>query len=311
MAKPVEVEVVLSYGEHLPAVDVWLVIDILRASTVMVRWFELGGKDIYMSDSINAAKHMARILKSEGQTPILMGERNAIAPPDFDLGNSPVEITREVVRQGSCAVMATSNGTRAILKAASAGAPVFVACARNAAAVLNLALSKGRRLGIFCAGRRNRPAWDDTLCAGLLIGLLRDVYPDLRLADSARLAFLAWESSSDFRSSLAGADHAVFLEKIGFGNDILFSSEINVANSVPVLNEEPDGEGMRISLREGMTHNIPLIIHPENIRRSAKIKETSPVVYSPLSLPEKAAHEAELIFFGSDKNRRQKSKGYR
>ena len=43
MAKPIEADVVLSCGEHLPAVDVWMVIDVLRATTVIVRWFELGG----------------------------------------------------------------------------------------------------------------------------------------------------------------------------------------------------------------------------------------------------------------------------
>lgn len=252
MSKPVQVEVVLSHSEHLPAVDVWLVVDILRATTVMVRWFEVGGSELYPADSVENASRLAERLRREGSTPLLMGEQNAIAPQGFDLGNSPLDIKEDLTQKYTCAVMATTNGTKAILKAASTGTPVLVASARNASAVLDLALSKGRRIGIFCSGRKGRPAWDDTLCAGLLTSCLADVFPDIHLADSARLACLTWRSSGDFRSSLRSADHAVFLDRIGFGNDISAAAEIDVARVVPELHEIPDGGGMLPCLRQGL-----------------------------------------------------------
>jgi 2-phosphosulfolactate phosphatase len=262
MTRPVEVEVVLSYSERLPVVDVWLVVDILRASTVMVSWFAAGGGDLYPADSAESAERLAKLLRQEGQTPVLMGERNAIAPPGFDLGNSPLDITRELAQKYTCAVMATTNGTKALLKAASTGTPVLVACARNAFYALDLALSKGSRVGIFCSGRKGRPAWDDTLCAGLLIGRLAEYFPDpgIRLADSARLALLTWQSAGNFAASLRSADHAVFLEKIGFGADIVFAAEADAARAVPELHELPDGEGMRAVLREGLRGETPLVL---------------------------------------------------
>jgi phosphosulfolactate phosphohydrolase-like enzyme len=185
-----------------------------------------------------------------------MGEQNAIAPEGFDFGNSPVEITRERV-QNACAVMATTNGTKALLKAASTGTPVLVACARNARAALDLGISKGDRIGIFCSGRKGRPAWDDTLCAGLLIAGLMERFTRIRLADSARLAHLTWSSSKDFRASLKTADHAVFLEKIGYGEDIAFSSEIDVVRAVPELHALLEGEEMRVLLRHGTPRETP------------------------------------------------------
>ena len=263
MAKPIEIEAVLSYGERLPAVDVWLVIDILRASTVMVRWFELGGGDLYPSDSVEEARATVRRLTSEGHTPLLMGEQNGVPPQGFDVGNSPLELTPEVIQAHSCAVMATTNGTRSLHRAASSGVPVFVACARNAAASLNAALAKGSRLGIFCAGREGRPAWDDALCAGLLIDALRDFLP-VRLADGARLALLTWRSSLNLHASLSTADHAVFLKGIGFGEDIAFASHIDADRSVPELLrlERPDGQGADIVLREGFSRDTPPVVYP-------------------------------------------------
>ena len=49
MSDRYEADVVFSCGEDnfLPDVDVWIVIDVLRATTVMTRWFELGGQELY------------------------------------------------------------------------------------------------------------------------------------------------------------------------------------------------------------------------------------------------------------------------
>ncbi|MDR1979641.1 MAG: 2-phosphosulfolactate phosphatase [Synergistaceae bacterium] len=237
MSKPVQVEVILSLSEYLPVVDVWLIVDILRASTMMVSWFAAGGGDLYPTASVEDARRLAASLKEEGKEPLLMGEQNAIAPQGFDLGNSPLSITPELVQNASCAVMATTNGTKAMLKAASTGTPVLVACARNAFAVLDAALSKGYRIGIFCSGRKGRPSWDDTLCAGLLVAYLTEHFPDTRLADGARLAHLAWRGSKDFKSSLKTADHAIFLEKVGYGGDVAFAAEIDAVRVVPELHE--------------------------------------------------------------------------
>ncbi|MDR1873407.1 MAG: 2-phosphosulfolactate phosphatase [Synergistaceae bacterium] len=250
MSDSIEAEVVLSQSEHLPAVDVWLVVDILRATTVMVRWFEAGGGALYPAKSTDDALRIARGLEEMGETPLLMGERNAVAPQGFDLGNSPLSITRELCGKYSCAVMATTNGTKALLKAAVTGAPVLVACARNVVAALDRALTKGRRIGIFCSGREGRPAWDDTLCAGLMVSCLAERFSGMHLADGARLALLAYQGARDFRASLETADHALFLKQIGFEDDIACAAEIDVAQSVPGLHEIPGEDGPMACLRE-------------------------------------------------------------
>jgi 2-phosphosulfolactate phosphatase len=255
MSKSV-LEVILSPNEHLPVVDVWLVIDILRASTMIVSWFVAGGGDLYPTVSIEDAENLALSLKKEGHRPLLMGEQNAVPPQGFDLGNSPLSVTPKLTQQFSCAVMATTNGTKALLKAASTGAPVVVACARNAFAALDTALSKGRRVGIFCSGRKGRSSWDDILCAGLLVAYLLEYFPDTRLNDGARLARLALKESKDFKSSLRTADHAIFLENIGYGEDVAFAAEIDVTRVVPELFELSEGKEKRAVLRLGASKSF-------------------------------------------------------
>ncbi len=310
MSKPVQVEVVLSHSEHLPAVDVWLVVDILRASTVMVRWFELGGSELYPAESIESALCLSERLGREGRAPLLMGERNAIPPQGFHLGNSPLDITKDLTEKHPCAIIATTNGTKAMLKAADTGTPVLVACARNAFAALDLALSMGGRIGIFCSGRRGRPAWDDTLCAGLLISYLMEHLPNTHLADSARLAYLTWRESRDFCASLKTADHAIFLDKIGYGGDIDFAGEIDTARTVPMLHELPDGDGMLAVLREGLLNKDPLVLdyRPVSEAQIGALPEPE-LPRIEIAIPGETGTDIGHIFFaGEGYKKQQKSK---
>ena len=139
-------DVVLSPSETLPEADCWLVIDILRATTTMCAYFDGGGKRLYPAESIEEAFTLRDRLAEEGNAPLLMGERNSLPPPGFDLGNSPLELLAAAPATRPDAVMATTNGTRALLKAASSGAKVYPVCARNANATLRAALGAGERV---------------------------------------------------------------------------------------------------------------------------------------------------------------------
>ncbi len=310
MAKPIEADVVLSCSESLPAVDVWLVIDVLRAMTVIVRWFELGGAELYPADSPDSARRLAQSLSQDGLSTLLMGEENAIAPQGFDLGNSPLELTKELAVSRPQAVMATTNGTRSLLKAAATGVPVLAACLRNVPAALDYALLRGSRIGLLCAGRKGRPAWDDTLCAGFMLSLLQQKHPDLRLADSARLALLTWQSSRDLRASLASADHAVFLNCIGYGADIAFACETDATDVVPELHELPDGDGMRAVLRRVPADALPPRSRFAPPRSDSAASGTSQAARPQTELPrfasllQYAQSDADHLFLGGSRRKK-------
>ena len=224
--------VLLSPHEPLPVADVWLVVDILRATTTITTFFERGGRLLMPVCTVEEA----RALQAEDPSRLLMGERNALPPEGFDMGNSPRELERERLRNSPQAVMTTTNGTLALARVASEGVPVLAACARNAGAVVGKALSLGERIGILCAGRYGRQALDDTACAGLLADFFRGFAPAIALDDSSRLALTYWrEGEGNLEFLVRQAAHAGILDEAGLGGDIPFCCAVDQTGIVPIL----------------------------------------------------------------------------
>src|SRR4051794_12107768 len=86
-----------------------VVVDVLRARTVMVRALAAGCRDVVPCGEIDEALRLAAGLPRGAA--ILAGERQGLPIDGFDLGNSPASFTPEVCR-GKTLVMTTTNGTR-------------------------------------------------------------------------------------------------------------------------------------------------------------------------------------------------------
>ena len=144
---------------------VCVVVDELRASSMIVRLLEGGVNAVVPAASLAEARRLARRL---GPATLLAGERRVVRAPGFDLGNSPAEAMAAEV-SGRTAVLSTRNGT-GVLRGLPAGTPAFIGCLLNATAVARAAFAQARAtgadLGIVCAGRgarspsttRSRPA---------------------------------------------------------------------------------------------------------------------------------------------------------
>ena len=144
------------------------VIDILRMSTTIAAALAAGARAVVPVTSTEEALRLAETLGKDET--ILAGERHCERIPGFDLGNSPAEMTAEAVK-GRTVVMTTSNGTGALLAAAS-GNPVYVAAAVNFSAVTARAREAwlaGEPVLVVCAGREQRFALDDAYAAGRLV----------------------------------------------------------------------------------------------------------------------------------------------
>ena len=231
-------DVVLSPREDLPEADCWLVIDILRATTTMCAFFEAGGSRLYPSESVEEGLALRERMAEEGKKTLLMGERNALPPPGFDLGNSPLELSPFLLTSCPVAVMATTNGTRALLKASAAGVPVYPVCARNAEATVRAAIETGDRIGILCAGLHGRAALDDTACAGILVEhLVSSGAADLM--DGAQMALSVWrEGGRRLSSLLERSVHGMRLLSLGFAADVAYAAKIDASMAVIRLYNE-------------------------------------------------------------------------
>jgi 2-phosphosulfolactate phosphatase len=147
-----------------------VVVDVLRATTVMVHALAAGCEAVIPCGEVDEAKAIAAALPAG--TALLGGEREGLPIPGFDVGNSPSEFTPEVCG-GKTLIMTTTNGTRAILASLEAER-VYIASFSNLRATSNeisvqfLKQDHGRSVHIVCAGTEGFVSLEDSLLAGAL-----------------------------------------------------------------------------------------------------------------------------------------------
>lgn len=212
-----------------------VVIDVLRATTTIIHALAAGCASVRPIADIDEAKSLADGMRA-GRV-ILAGERGGEMLPGFDRGNSPREFTAKNC-MGCTLVLTTSNGTKAILKAAQAQR-VLVAGFVNFSAVCEQLLADPRPIHIVCAGSEGEPSLEDTLLAGAFIEHLCDFH-ELRLNDSARLAWDCFENQGlVLHSALELGRGGQTLKRLGFDEDITAAAEVDEFAIVPELKRDP------------------------------------------------------------------------
>jgi 2-phosphosulfolactate phosphatase len=215
-----------------------VVIDILRATTVVCAALQHGARAVLPASSTEEALRLAQTLG--GADVVLCGERGGRAIPGFALGNSPREMTPDAVR-GRTLVMTTTNGTPALL-ATQGAAAVYLAAAVNlsrAAAAARDVLDARGELLILCAGRERAFALDDAYAAGRLLTAVlggrrrRTGMNDAALAslDLVHRYGTSWERP--LRASRGGCD----LLALGFEADLVDAAREDAYPVLPVFHD--------------------------------------------------------------------------
>src|SRR5437588_11301059 len=94
-----------------------VVVDVLRATTTIVHAMAASCTCVRPCAEVEEARELAGQMRA-GRV-VLGGERGGVPLPGFDVGNSPREYTSKLCR-GRTVVLTTTNGTRALLRAAEA-----------------------------------------------------------------------------------------------------------------------------------------------------------------------------------------------
>jgi 2-phosphosulfolactate phosphatase len=176
-----------------------VVIDVLRASTMVVHALVAGCQAVIPCGEVDEARRIAEELPAGSS--LLAGERHGLPIEGFDLGNSPDECTPAVC-QGKTMVITTTNGSRALLASLDAE-PIFVGSFVNFAATTQRLLHETRPLHLVCAGTEGRISYEDTLLAGAFAQHFKDLDQPLG-NDEAEIAAGLWARVEDaiwFRSS--------------------------------------------------------------------------------------------------------------
>lgn len=203
-----------------------VVIDVLRATTTIGAALEHGARCVVPVASVEGARETAE--QREGS--VLCGERGGVRPEGFQLGNSPLEYTRDAV-EGRLCVLSTTNGTRAIHMARDAD-EVLIGSITNAGALCAYLRSLGSDVVLVCSGTDGRVSLEDCLGAGLIVDrlgysgddsavLMRDAY----LGGNARHGGLV--------GAIGASYHARRLVDLGFVDDVRYCASIDSCGAVP------------------------------------------------------------------------------
>lgn len=216
-----------------------VVFDVLRATSTMLAAFDAG------ATTIKPVAEISEALAEKRSNPavLLAGERDGVrigaeltGGIEFDLGNSPREMTEENVR-GRHLVSTTTNGTRAI-RACSGAAHVSIASFANlAASAAWLTELNPDRLVLVCSGTGEESCLEDSSGAGALVLRLNDKVRDIQLADSAIMALCVYQQVAGELHEMVGkaANGKRLLKMPTLADDVAWCLENDRFSIVPTL----------------------------------------------------------------------------
>jgi 2-phosphosulfolactate phosphatase len=207
------------------AAPVGIVVDVLRASSTIAQALASGYRRVLCAAEIEEA----RALRAAIPDSILGGERSAIRVEGFDAGASPREFLEP---RAETLILSTTNGTQAILAAASRCDEVLLGSLLNLEAVVERARAPGQDVAILCAGFKGSFALDDAYCAGRIVALLGGERSDAAIA--AELV------ARSFPDALAGLNARTYGPP-GLEDDIAWCARESVLDVVPRLERMVDG----------------------------------------------------------------------
>lgn len=225
-----------------------VVVDVLRATTVIVRALAAGCEYVIPCAEIDEAR---RILErhSPGEA-LLAGERDGLPIPGFDLGNSPGAFVPEICA-GKVLVMTTSNGTRAIL-ACQEAERVYITSFANLGATTHALREEQRPVHVVCAGTEGGISLEDSVLAGALVWELNLAAPKLKLApiapanDEAEIVLALWkglltemEDGKSLEETLSRGRGGRRVQQLGLQPDIHDAALMDNLNRTCELRRDP------------------------------------------------------------------------
>ncbi|MBI1805445.1 MAG: 2-phosphosulfolactate phosphatase [Ignavibacteria bacterium] len=210
-----------------------VVVDVLRASTTIATALCNGAKEIIPVSTVESVVKISGSLF--GDVTLRAGERNAKMIEGFNLGNSPLEYTEEVVR-GKSIIFMTTNGSAAMVKGRHAK-NLVVAGFVNLSAVVEFLAELHNDFIIVCAGKESNFCLEDSVCAGKIISKLDTVIDDNLILNDAAVATVTLEKTigKGVLKMLRNSEHGKLLSEMGFEGDLKVCAEIDSLSVLPVM----------------------------------------------------------------------------
>ncbi len=237
------VDVAFTPGEFESA-DVAVVVDVLRATTTAAAALAAGHGRVLCCEDVETAEGL------RGSGRVLAGERECVAIPGFDRGNSPLGF--EKTGKGDL-VLSTTNGSLAIVAAADRSRDVVLGALVNLDAVLEEIPSDD--VTIVCAGTNGGMAFEDVYLAGLIVERL-----DGEPTDAALIAARVAAGYAGHEEALNAGANARVLRETDQQADIEYCARESILDIVPRVTGSMPGVAIvsaaeRVESKPAAAHN--------------------------------------------------------
>ncbi len=217
------------------AMDVAVVIDVIRAFTTAAIAFEHGAQDIIpvgtLEEALSLAKHFPNAL--------LMGETGGWRPEGFDFGNSPAALVGQSL-QGRRLIQRTGAGTQGLVRCIQARTLLAASFVNASATARYLQKLKPAMITLVSTGVfPDRDGDEDLACAEYLQALLAGEQPDPAV-------FVARVLASDAAGLFTDPNHPAFPTA-----DLAFCTAVNRA-SFAMLVERHNGRLLMRAIAQDM-----------------------------------------------------------
>jgi len=207
-----------------------VVIDVLRATTVIVAALKNGAREIIPVSTVDFAMKVSG--NAFGGQTILGGERNTKKVEGFNLGNSPLEYTPDIV-SGKSIILYTTNGSKAIVKA-KFSENLFICCFHNLPAIANQLITLDKDVEIICAGTNGNFNLEDAICAGRLLSEIGKINENIETSDCGKASLVLNKSfGKNIAKMLKETEHGKLLIENGFAPDIKECAQYGITDLIP------------------------------------------------------------------------------
>lgn len=211
-----------------PKGKIVVVVDVLRATSVICTMLHNGVKEIVPVKSIDDAK----AYKDKGY--LVVAERDGKKLDFADFGNSPFLFTRDVV-EGKTIVYSTTNGTNAISVGKDAD-QVIIASFLNFSSVVEFLVKQEKDILILCSGWKGKFCIEDALIAGAISGKLLNTDKFYTKCDSVNASMDLWNLAKDTMDTYVekiAQKHR--LKKLGLDDVIQYCFTSDTTKVIPIL----------------------------------------------------------------------------
>ena len=219
--------------------DCAIAIDVLRATSTIVTALSVGAEAVQVFSDLDKLMQESEAWAPEKR--LRAGERGGSKVAGYDLGNSPLDCTSELMHDRRL-FMSTTNGTRA-LEIVQASPSVLAAALVNRRAVVDYVLSqRPETVWIVGAGWEGSFALEDTVCAGAIAHSLLEglncTLEELAGNDELTAAVALYDQwKDDLLGLLHHASHGKRLLRLDSYDDLKYCAQTDVLDVLPIQRE--------------------------------------------------------------------------